>query len=222
VWFLDGPSANPVAIEFKNYVAIVETSTSEEYVLAVIKKVKELVPNKPILYDINSHYHTDHAYGLRTYVAEGATIITSEQNKWFYEDVVLKAPHKLHPDLLAKNPKAAKFIWVKDKYVLTDGDRSLEVYWAKDTAHCASQLISYMPKEKLLIETDLLSGPGNKTLPPPGFVNPYIADLGKTIKRLNLDVQQIAIAHSHGVLPVEWLNKQLVGTVQDAPIQPLY
>jgi hypothetical protein len=126
--------------------------------------------------------------------------------------------------LLAKNPKAAKFIWVKDKYVLTDGDRSLEVYWAKDNAHCASLLISYLPKEKLLMETDLLSvldGPDPRD-PPTGIVNPMIADLGNTIKRLNLDVQQIAIAHGHGVFPIEYLTQKLVGTVQDAPIQPLY
>ena len=74
------------------------------------------------------------------------------------------------------------------------------------------------------METDLLSvldGPDPRD-PPTGIVNPMIADLGNTIKRLNLDVQQIAIAHSHGVLPVDWLNKQLVGTVQDAPVQPLY
>ena len=45
--------------------------------LAVIGEVKKLVPNKPIKYLVNTHHHFDHAGGVRTYAAEGATIVTA-------------------------------------------------------------------------------------------------------------------------------------------------
>ena len=41
----------------------------------VIAKVKETIPDKPIRYIVNSHVHFDHSGGLRTYVAEGATVV---------------------------------------------------------------------------------------------------------------------------------------------------
>jgi glyoxylase-like metal-dependent hydrolase (beta-lactamase superfamily II) len=34
---------------------------------------------------INTHHHSDHSGGLRTFVAEGAGIITHETDKAFYE-----------------------------------------------------------------------------------------------------------------------------------------
>ena len=61
--------------------------------MAVIAEVKNLVPNKPIKYLINTHHHFDHSGGLRTYVAEGVTIITNEANKAFYEKAWKCAAH---------------------------------------------------------------------------------------------------------------------------------
>jgi glyoxylase-like metal-dependent hydrolase (beta-lactamase superfamily II) len=224
VWYLDGSGgdANAVAVEFKDFVAMIESSVSEQRALENIAAVKKVIPDKPIRYNINSHAHGDHAGGLRTYVAEGATIITQEGNKRYYDQVVLKNPHTLEPDLLAKNPKPAKFILVKDKYVLTDGNRSLEIYWIKDNGHASTLLMSYLPKEKMLIETDLFNQfPGRRpNTPPPGIVSPYTAALGDNLKRLKLDVQQIAVIHGNGVAPVEALNKELEGTVQNPTVRP--
>jgi glyoxylase-like metal-dependent hydrolase (beta-lactamase superfamily II) len=231
VWFIDGPLASSAVVEFKDYVALVESSTSEEHALANIAEARKLFPNKPIRYNVNSHYHGDHAGGLRTFVAEGATIITSESNRDFYERVVLKAPNVLEPDELALNPKPAHFIWVHDHYVLSDGDRKMEVYLAKGNGHCADLLITYLPKEKLLFETDLLddvdevslkAGARYPNVPPPGIVSPYVWSLWENIQRLHLDVQQIVLCHGHGAVSIEELKKRVVGTVQEASIQPPY
>ena len=158
VWYLSGtPDINSMAVEFKDYVVVIESSVTEERALANIAEVKRLVPGKPIRFHINSHHHSDHAAGLRAFVAEGATIITHEMNKPFYENVVLRSAHEFEPDTLSRNPKPAKFIWVKEKYVLTDGQRSLEIYWVHDAGHTANLLMSYMPKEKLLFVTDVFN-----------------------------------------------------------------
>ncbi len=93
VWYLAGtPDPNAMAVEFKDYVVIIESSVTEARALANIAEVKRLVPNKPIRYHINSHHHSDHAAGLRAFVAEGSTIITHESNKGYYLKTVLKIP----------------------------------------------------------------------------------------------------------------------------------
>jgi glyoxylase-like metal-dependent hydrolase (beta-lactamase superfamily II) len=182
--------------------------------------VKRLVPGKPIRYHINSHHHSDHAAGLRAFVAEGSTIITHESNKSYYEHGVLRNSHELEPDLLSRDPKPAKFIWVKEKYVLTDGDRQLEIYWVHEAGHTSNLLMSYMPKEKLLFITDIFNqfGEPRPNDPPPGIVTPYYAALGDNLKRLNLDVEWIAPSHGKGVVSADLLKTALVGTVQAPPV----
>jgi glyoxylase-like metal-dependent hydrolase (beta-lactamase superfamily II) len=204
VWFLAGGTHNSVLVEFKDYVAVVEGPLDEGRSLAVIAEVKKLVPNKPIRYLINSHHHFDHSGGIRTYVAEGATIITHEMNRPYYEKT-FAMPRTLSPDALSKNPKEAKFETVTDKYVLTDGARRLELYAVQGNGHNAGLLIAYLPKEKVLIEPDLFNPPPPNTPPPPA-VSPYTASLQETIKRLKLDVRQIAPLHGR-VVPVAELQK---------------
>jgi len=86
-----------IAIDFKDYIAIVESGQNEARGLAVIAEAKRLIPNKPIKYLINTHSHIDHSSGLRAFVAEGATILTHQINKPYLEKV-LSAPHTLNPD----------------------------------------------------------------------------------------------------------------------------
>ena len=96
--------------------------------------MKKTIPNKPIRYVINSHNHFDHSGGLRACVAEGATILTSTDNKPYYEKV-WAMPHTLNPDRLAKAPKKPVVEAVADKRVLTDGTQILELYHLQGSNH---------------------------------------------------------------------------------------
>ena len=74
-----GPgSYDSVIVEFKDYIMMLEAGQSEERALAYVAKAKELIPNKPIRYVMNTHPHSDHTGGLPVLVAEGATIITQK------------------------------------------------------------------------------------------------------------------------------------------------
>lgn len=221
VWYLAGPGDNSVIVEFKDYVVMIESSASEDRARANIAEAKQLVPNKPIRYLLNSHHHLDHSGGNRVYVAAGVTLITNEMNKAFLQRT-LTAPHTLIPDELTQNPRPARFVYVKDTYVLTDGNRRLEIYAVRGNGHAADLLMSYMPKEKFLIITDVFNqfGEPRPNDTPPGIVSPYTASLGENLKRLNLDVEQIAPIHGSEVVPVSALRKQLEGTVQAPPPAP--
>lgn len=225
VWYLRGtPDPNSQLVEFKDFLVIVESSVTEGRALANIALAHQLMPGKPIKYHVNSHHHSDHSAGLRAFVEEGATIITHDMNRKFYEDVVLKAPHTMEPDVLSKTPKKANFIYLKDKdkYVISDGTRSMEIYHVEN-GHAENLLMSYLPKEKLLLITDIYNdfGMPRPNDPTPGLVSPYYAALGNRIKELNLDVQWLAPSHGTKISPVSRLNGLLQGTVQAPPVRPI-
>ncbi len=141
---------------------------------------------------VNSHHHFDHAGGLRACAAEGATILTAAENKPYYEKV-WAMPHTLSPDRLAKAPKKPVIEAVADKRVLTDGTRTLELYHVQGSNHANTMLIGYLPKEKVLIEADVYNpAPPNAA---PGPVINESVNLYDNIKRLKLDVQQVAPLH---------------------------
>ena len=96
VFYLKGGTHHSVAVEFADHSVVIEGPQNEQRSLAVIAEVKRLIPNKPIRYLVNTHHHFDHAGGLRTYVDEGATIVTQEINKAFYEKA-FAAPRTLKP-----------------------------------------------------------------------------------------------------------------------------
>ena len=85
LWYITGISAYSVLIEMKDYLIVVEAPHGERRSLAVMAEVKKLVPNKPIKYVVNTHHHFDHASGVRTYAAEGVTIVTHEVNRPYFE-----------------------------------------------------------------------------------------------------------------------------------------
>ena len=207
-------------MEFRDYTVIVESSVSEARALANIAEARRLVPGKPVRYHVNTHHPGDHAAGVRAFVSEGATVITHEMNKRFYEQTVLKSPHALGPDALSRNPRQANFVWMKDKHVLTDGNRTLEIYRVPN-GHADNLLMSYVPQEKLLLITDIFNdfGEPRPNDPPPGIVSPYYAALGDRIKTLKLDVERIAPSHGTGVMSADVLRKALEGKVQAPPVR---
>ena len=165
VWHVTGGSHHSVVVEFDEYVAVVEGPLNEERSLAVLAEAKKLVPNKPVQYVLTTHHHFDHTGGLRTYVAEGATVVTHESNVPFFEKT-LRAPATLVPDMQAKNPKPPTLLGVSDKYVITDGKQTVEVYTSAGDTHTNEYTLVYLPGPRILVEADTYS-PGPPDAPPP-------------------------------------------------------
>jgi glyoxylase-like metal-dependent hydrolase (beta-lactamase superfamily II) len=193
VYYVKGGSHHSIAIDQRDHIVVVEAPQDEARSLAVIAKVKETIPNKPIRYLVNSHVHFDHSGGLRTYVAEGATIVTHELNKPYYEQA-WSAPRTLNPDMLAKANKPAVFETFSDKHVLTDGKRSIEIHHIAGNGHNDAFAMVYLPAEKILSEVDAWA-PLAANAPPPPAPSPFAINLHENIQRLKLDVRQIAALH---------------------------
>jgi glyoxylase-like metal-dependent hydrolase (beta-lactamase superfamily II) len=214
VWFLAGGTHNSALVEFPNYAVMIESPLNDARAMGIMAEAKKLIPEKPIKYLINTHDHFDHAGGVRYWVAEGATIITQEMNKPFYEQA-WKAPRTLDPDHLAQNPKKVTFITFKDKYVLSDGGRELDIYRIPGDIHNVVMSLVYLPKEKILIEADdFTPPPPNAPLPGPrshaGTVLLY-----QDLQQMKLDVTTIAPLHGT-VVPFSALQQAASSEVSSA------
>ena len=193
VYYLRGGTHHSLAIDQQDHIVIVEGPLDEARSTAVIAKAKELIPNKPIKYLINTHAHFDHSGGLRTYVDEGATIVTHEMNKAYYEKA-WSAPHSLNPDRLEQSKKTAMFETFTDKHMVTDGRRAIEIYPIQGSGHNDAFVMVYLPRERVLAEADAFT-PAAADAPPPAVPNPFSVNLYDNIQRLKLDVRQIAALH---------------------------
>lgn len=208
VWFIGGASHNSLVVEFPTYIAVIEGPLGDFRSEAVMAEAKKLVPNKPIKYLISTHHHFDHFAGVRAYVAAGATIVTNEGNVATYEKL-FAAPHRLHPDDLAKNPVKPTFLPVKEKYILSEGDQSLELYHVDGDSHAADLTMVYIPKAKVLVEADDYT-PSTPQVPAPTGPRPavFAANLMKNVQRLKLDVTTIAPLHGI-VVPFSDFQKEV-------------
>ena len=193
VFYLTGGTHHSLAIDQTDHITIVEAPLNEERSLAVIAKAKELIPNKPIKYLINTHAHFDHAGGLRTFVDEGASIVTLKANKPYYEKVWATA-HSIHPDRLEASKKAPNFVALTDKCVLADEKHPIEIHSIANNGHNDAFVLAYLPNDKVLIEADAYT-PLAANAPVPTSLNPYAANLYENVQKLNLNVEKIAALH---------------------------
>ena len=203
VYLLGGASHNSIAVRFEDFVAVVEAPLDEKRSLAVIEEVVRLVPDRPIRFLVNTHQHHDHIGGLRTYMHIGATIVTHWKNFDFYtRDVMSYDQRTLEPDMLSLWPptelaEGYQYERVTENYVLSDGDRNMNISYVQPLGHVDGMLMAYLPEERLLIEADLLDtdeGLGSAA-------TAANRTLYAQVERLGLDVDTIVPIHGE---PVAW------------------
>lgn len=196
---MGGGSHNSLAVEFKDFVTVIEAPLDQQRSLAVIAEVHKQFPNKPIRYVVNTHNHFDHLGGVRTYVAEGATIVTDDKNREFYKNVVLAPqPRSLLPDRLSQRPFAPTgpgqnmLQTFTDTYTISDGNQTIELHHVEGLGHSDNMAVAYLPKQKILVSADMGGPPPAGQNPP---VNNNAVVLYRNIQRLKLDVTTHAPIH---------------------------
>jgi len=205
VYYLRGGTHHSVAIEQKRHVVVVEAPLNELRSQAVIDKVKELVPGKPIKFLINTHAHFDHSGGLRTYVDEGAKIVTHKGNVAYYQKAWSR-PHRINPDRLSQSGKKPAFVAFSDKHVLKDDDRPVVIHSIAGNTHNDAFALVYLPHQGILVEADAYT-PLAANAPQPTTVNPFSLNLLSNIEKRKLHVERIAALHGPGVVTLDDLRR---------------
>lgn len=159
-----GGSFQPMFIEFKDFVVVVEAPaiqpSPEETPLEsignmnavsdeLIAKIKQTIPDKPIKYVVITHSHSDHMGGLRAFLADKPTVLTSPGNKEFYQKFV--------PEFTIET--------FAQRREISDGIRTIELINVGKNPHTAENIVVYLPKENYLYQGDLFYFGGEATFP---------------------------------------------------------
>ncbi len=184
-----------VAVEFSDHMLIFEAAgQNEARAQAVMAEAKRVIPNKPIRYAVLSHSHFDHTSGLPAVVAEGATIVTHEINKEFFERA-LGAPRTLKPDAMSTSGKKAVIEGVGQKRVFQDAMHTVELHHIQGLPHAEDMLIMYLPKEKIVAFADMYNvPPASDPVPNPAVVGTVV--MMDTLERLGLDFDTLITVHA--------------------------
>jgi glyoxylase-like metal-dependent hydrolase (beta-lactamase superfamily II) len=158
VQHVQGGTANNLIVAMKDYLVVFDAPYGELQSHWTIDAAKKKYPGKPIKYLVLTHHHMDHTGGMRTYVAEGATVIVPAPDKAYFENDV-KAPRTLVPDDLQKRPRPATIVEVKDQMSLKDDTDEIRLYNIPNP-HVEGMLIGYLVKSNVAYITDLVSPRG--------------------------------------------------------------
>ncbi len=211
VYFGEGVGMNNMWVEFEDFILVAEGPNNEVQSLAVIRQIRETVGDKPIRYLVTTHHHSDHTGGIRTYAAEGATIITHANNEEVIREI-LTLPHSLKPDRLFESQIEPQIETVTDRKTITDGTRTVELIHVPNP-HANGFLAIYLPKERLIFESDLFQIQSDtfQILPEqsgPARVPPEAIDFYNAVTKARFKVNRIVPGHGR---VLEW--KELVDAV---------
>ena len=181
-----GGTHNTLFIATNSYLIAVEAPNDDGQAIQSMDMAKKKYPGKSIRYLILTHHHVDHVGGMRTYAAEGATVVVGKGDGDYFRRVLAR-PETLNPDAPKKafTPKVAE---VDGKWSVNDGGREVNAYLVENP-HAADMMIVYVPDAKLGIVTDLYV-PG-APVPPTAMV----AALVKGVDKWGIKPERFAGGH---------------------------
>lgn len=146
-----------IIADMKDYLVIFEPPGNPEAGYTLLDNIKRAYPGKEIKYLVVSHLHPDLMGGVRPFMEEGVTIVTTEGNRPYFQDIAINR------HLFSKDVRVKKFITPKFQFVILNkqeiraGERIIQLYLLnKQSNHTDEYIISYIPQDKMLIESDLV------------------------------------------------------------------
>jgi glyoxylase-like metal-dependent hydrolase (beta-lactamase superfamily II) len=187
--FAIGGNYLSLAVDMGDHILVVESGQSDQRGMDVMAAAKQAIPGKPVRYVVNSHPHFDHASGLAAAVAEGATILTHENNEDVLERL-LRYPRTLTTDSLSKaTNRRANVEGVDDRDVRRGSNGKLVELIHVPNEHSDGMLVVYLPAEKIVWSADVTGiNPNPAQLP----VTKAVHD---TLTRLKVDYNRFMTAH---------------------------
>jgi len=188
--FKIGGNYASLAIDMGDHILVVESGQSDVRGLAVMAAAKQAIPNKPIRFVVNSHPHFDHASGLSAAAAEGATILTHNNNEQVLERL-LSGPRTLTGDSLSKvtNRRTNVVEGVGDRNTRKGTNGKVVELVRIPNEHSDGMLAVYLPAEKVVWSADITA-----VNPNPGQL-PVVKAANDTLNKLKFDYNTWIQAH---------------------------
>jgi glyoxylase-like metal-dependent hydrolase (beta-lactamase superfamily II) len=180
--------------EMGDHLIVVDAPSNSTVTERAIATIKRNIPGKPIRYIVPTHHHSDHAGGMRAFIAEGATIVTTPGNAALFRRMAAVTSHTLRADALSRAPRAPVIETFTGRRVFTDGTRTLEIRDIGPSPHAQELLVAYVPGAGIIFQGDLLNAGNDPTSVAPG--NEATVHFAQWLDRSGLDVRTILGVHS--------------------------
>jgi formylglycine-generating enzyme len=205
-------STNVLFCVFDEFVLVVEAPVNDNISQQVITKIKEVAPGKSIRFLVQSHHHNDHLGGIRRYIAEGSTIVTTTANESLIRKIA-SAPFVINPDRLAIHPRDITIETLSGgKKVIEDKNHKVVIYDIGPNPHAKEMLITYFPNEKILYQADMICD--NEYV-----LNESTYSFVQKMKVLKLDLEVIAGYHGKVIRSKKSIDSMLTQATVKASIQ---
>ena len=168
------PGFHPLIVEFADFVAVVDApsgwnelqqlparnwvagETSSSIGQRLLDVLQRDFPGKPPRFVVLTHHHSDHAGGIRPFVAAGATFIAAPQTLPVIERTVT-ARVSLNPDALSGREEVVKSEPVGGEKRIADAGNEMRVINVGANPHVEGMLVVWLPRQKLLFQSDLFT-----------------------------------------------------------------
>jgi glyoxylase-like metal-dependent hydrolase (beta-lactamase superfamily II) len=190
VILLGGVANNSLVVRRTNGVVVFEGAVHDMRAEAVIAFVRRRFPNLPITHVVTTHHHSDHAGGMRPYVAIGARVVVHRRAVPFFRRVFRARNSTILPDRLDRSNRPARILPVTAAgRTLANAGTDVEVYPVQ-TGHSVDMVVPYAEDTGVLFTSDIYSPPG---LPDPQ--DPDANAIADMVEARGLNAQFIAGGH---------------------------
>ncbi|HEX2076397.1 MAG TPA: MBL fold metallo-hydrolase [Longimicrobium sp.] len=159
---------------------------------ALARLIRATVPGKPVRYVVVTHRHADHIGGVRPYVVGGAVLVAPRGAEGALREYAAIRRTLRRQDALDRAPREPVVETVAERRTFTGAGRRVEVIQTGGGSHVDSELVVYLPDQRLLFQGDFVTFPDFGGDAPD---LPVTRELASLIRRLGLDVETIAGVH---------------------------
>lgn len=210
VWALRAGGSFVLAVAFRDHVIVVDAPPVGAP--ALIARLAQVAPGKPVRYVVPTHHHDDHFFGARNFAAAGATVVTTPGNRGYFERAMAAPASPLMAGAVPPQPSARLEILTNRRRVFSDGTQTLEVHDVGPNDHAEEMLVAWLPREGVLFQADLIEAPsGVATRGSNATATMQLADY---IRRQKWNVR--AFVGAHGTLNAP----EIFGELTRLPIVP--
>jgi glyoxylase-like metal-dependent hydrolase (beta-lactamase superfamily II) len=134
--------ANTLVVDVDGGQVVIEAPFSPTHGTDIVDAVG-LLSSDPITHIVQSHHHVDHASGVRSLVAAGATVVVGNGTGGFWDDI-LDAESTIRPDALAGAgvTGVVEELDFEGTFVIADDDITMTVYHVPANPHADGNLIT--------------------------------------------------------------------------------
>lgn len=163
--------ASSLVVAHPDGLIVLEAPASPANGTALLEAIDDLAPGQAVTHLVQSHHHVDHAAGVRSFAAAGATVVVGDGAGAFWEEV-LDADSSVEPDALSTTDDVGALDEVaagSSTVIMDDGDTVVTVHHTP-TPHASDMLITTIETgdEIVVYEADTYNATTGFTLALPG------------------------------------------------------